>query len=93
MIEDDSEEPSRVGTPAIMEEKTSLLSDAASIAEGPVDGNEKSEKMSEKPAQTPAAPKVNSELPQEVRAKLRKLEMLEGKYKGTILQSLLETNA
>lgn len=72
MIEDESEEPSRVGTPAITDEKI------ATMAEN-IEG---SEKRGEKG--TDAAP----ELPVEVRTKLRKLEKLESKYQGGIWRVL-----
>jgi len=66
VIEDESEEPSRVGTPAITDEKVATMAG----------NNEVSEKGGEKG--TDAA----TELPVEVRTKLRKLEKLESRYQG-----------
>ena len=77
MIEDESEEPSRVGTPANMGEKTALIAeDEAPAAAGSVNG---SEKGSEK-----ETPPTTIELPVDVRAKLRKLEKLESRYQGML---------
>ena len=76
MIEDESEEPSRVGTPVNMDETAALKAgDRAPAAAGSVSG---SEKGAEKETHPPAA-----ELPVDVRTKLRKLEKLESRYQGT----------
>jgi len=77
VIEDESEEPSRVGTPAIMDEKTALMA-----AEAPVDGAQNGvEKASE------GASMGLSELPANVQAKLKKLATMESKYKGMLLNT------
>jgi len=75
VIEDESEEPSRVGTPSIGEENSATMagSNATEAGEG-------SEKGAEKVADT--TPQPPAELPAEVRVKLRKLEKLEAKYQG-----------
>jgi hypothetical protein len=66
-----------------MEEKAGLMAENdAAPAEGSADGTEKG---GDKPARP--APRVSTELPQDVRTKLRKLEMLESKYKGKLLAS------
>lgn len=86
VIEDDSEEPSRVGTPAIDEEKAAMMAEGNAPGEAGAEGGSK-EKAAEKPVE--AAPKA-SELPPEVQAKLRKLEKMESRYQGRYLcQSLL----
>jgi len=78
VIEDESEGPSRVGTPAIGEEKTAAMAESNTLGEAePL--LESKEKAVEKPAQ---APPKTSELPPEIRTKLRKLEKLESKYQG-----------
>ena len=75
MIEDESEEPSRVGTPANMDEKTALIAeDGAPAAAGSVNGSEKGPEKE--------TPPTTVELPVDVRAKLRKLEKLESRYQG-----------
>ena len=75
MIEDESEEPSRVGTPANMDEKAALKAeDDAPVPAESVNGNEKG---AEKDASPPS-----TELPADVRAKIRKLEKLESRYQG-----------
>lgn len=75
MIEDESEEPSRLGTPANMDEKTALKA-GDDVPPPAVNG---SEKGGENDTSPPSA-----ELPAEVRAKLRKLEKLESRYQGTL---------
>jgi hypothetical protein len=75
VLEDDLEEPSGTSTPAILDEKASMAESTPTLV-GPAEGSEKGE---DKPAAT-AQP--SSELPPEVRTKLRKLELLESKYKG-----------
>lgn len=75
MIEDGSEEPSRVGTPANMDEKAALKAeDAAPAADGSVNGSEKGGEKE--------TPPLSAELPPDIRAKLRKLEKLESRYQG-----------
>lgn len=77
MIEDESEESSRVGTPAAMDEKAALKAeDAGSAAGGSVNGSDKGE---EKQTSLPS-----TELPADVRMKLRKLEKLEARYQGML---------
>ena len=78
MIEDESEEPSRVGTPAIGEEKTSTMAEGSAPVESGASVESK-EKDAEKPVEAP--PKA-PELPPEIRTKLRKLEKMESKYQG-----------
>ncbi len=78
VIEDDSEEPSRAGTPAIGEEKTAAMAEGNATRDARALG-ENSEKVGEKAVEAP--PKA-PELPTEVRTKLRKLEKLESKYQG-----------
>jgi hypothetical protein len=60
-----------------MDEKAPPMVENNPQGEGSADG---SEKGSEKPAQPSLKP--SADLPQDVRTKLRKLEMLESKYKG-----------
>jgi hypothetical protein len=75
VIEDESEEPSRVGTPANMDEKAALKGeDATPAAAGSANGSEMG------PEKEPPPP--HTELPADVRAKLRKLEKLESRYQG-----------
>ena len=80
MIEDDSEEPSRVGTPAIVDEKATTMAEGNSTGEAGGAG-ESNEKVAEKAVEAP--PKA-PELSPEVRTKLRKLEKLESKYQGRV---------
>lgn len=77
-LEDDSEEPSGTNTPSVPGEKTATEESGTPTASGAVDGNEKGE---EKLANSGARP--SNELPLDVRSKLRKLETLESKYKGS----------
>lgn len=85
VIEDEPEEPSRVGTPDIMDEKAALMADsnAPTEANAAMDGGEK---VSEKAPDT--APRPSTELPADVRTKLRKLEKLESRYQGMIILPL-----
>jgi hypothetical protein len=76
VIEDESEEPSRAGTPAIKGEK--MLEKDASGPEGSADGTQK-ENTAE--SSSPAS-KSSTDIPVDIRTKLKKLEMLESKYKG-----------
>lgn len=72
--EDDA--PSRVGTPMLAEQKRQLPSESGN--DGTLDG-------SEPPAQERATSKEvpTSDLPTDVRVKLRKLDKLESKYHGS----------
>jgi hypothetical protein len=79
VIEDDSEEPSRVGTPAIAEDKGATMPEGNAPSESVASG-EGSERGTEKA--TDMSPKGPADLPIEVRTKLRKLEKLESKYQG-----------
>lgn len=80
VIEDESEEPSRVGSPAIGEEKPATMAEGNATAKAEASG-ESSEKTTEKAVgASPKAP----ELSPEVRTKLRKLEKLESKYQGRV---------
>lgn len=78
LIEDESEEPSKAGTPSILDETAAMGESNTAAASGSADG---SEKLEEKQAH--AVNRPSNELPQEVRAKLRKLETIESKYKGS----------
>ncbi|KAK0105260.1 hypothetical protein ONS95_004352 [Cadophora gregata] len=77
VIEDESEGPSRVGTPAIGDEKSPQSADTMTPATS-VSG-EGGEKAGEASADAPAVP-VPVELPPDVRTKLRKLEKMESRY-------------
>lgn len=90
MIEDDSEEPSRVGTPAPTDTKSlttdeKMSTDAPAVAGAEVI-NEKAEDETSKPL-----PPV--ELPTDVRSKLRKLEKLESRYQGVLSISVWNLSA
>lgn len=73
-LEEDSEEPSGTNTPAVQDEK---MESGTPTPTGPGDASEKGD---EKEATDAAQP--STELPPEVRSKLRKLGTLESKYKG-----------
>jgi hypothetical protein len=75
VIEGDSEEPSRVGTPATTDEKAPSMAESHASPEGagPANGSEKVLEV---------APRPSTELPADVLAKLRKLEKLESRYQG-----------
>jgi hypothetical protein len=78
VIEDESEESSRVGTPAIGEEKPTTMAENNAPAEAEASG-EINEKAVEKPIEPlPKAPEVSPE----IRTKLKKLERMESKYQG-----------
>lgn len=82
MIDDDSEEPSRVGTPAISEDKSDPMTQKQAPPAVNSSGNERNtegENTGEAVQRPPA------ELPPDVRAKLRKLEKLESRYQGWYL--------
>lgn len=73
VIEDESETSTRVGTPA-GEKLNPMAGDSKSLdGSSAANGSEKS---------TDATPRASTELPTEVRTKLRKLEKLEGRYQG-----------
>jgi hypothetical protein len=78
VIEDESEEPSRVGTPSVGEEKAAAMAEGNTIAETAVSGDGREKVVEMAVEASPKAP----ELPTEVRTKLRKLEKLESKYQG-----------
>jgi hypothetical protein len=78
VIEDESEEPSRVGIPAIGEEKPATMAENNATAEAGASG-EVNEKAAEKPVEPlPKAPEVSPE----IRTKLKKLDRMESKYQG-----------
>lgn len=83
VIEDDSEEPSRAGTPATPEAKPEITEEKGTTAEntGAVD----SEVVNEK-AEAPPKPSA-TDLPADVRSKLRKLDKLEARYQGMLFHS------
>lgn len=79
VIEDESENPSRVGTPApaeVKEATTSEQNGAAAPTSNPA------EELNEKPEESPVRVSTPMELPPDVRSKLRKLEKLETRYQG-----------
>lgn len=79
MIEDESEEPSRVGTPSIGEKVTTMAEGNAPTEAGASgESKEKAAEKAEGPTQAP-------ELPPEIRTKLRKYEKLESKYQGKVI--------
>ncbi len=86
MIEDDSEEPSRVSTPAIGDgkdpEKATTMADT-SPAGISAEGGEKGDVSVDAP---PASAPV--ELPTDVRKKLQKLEKMESRYTGKMNDSV-----
>jgi hypothetical protein len=79
-IEDDSEDPSRAGTPAPAEKKAEKISENGTNEETTGDGEaaviEKVDSVSKPP--------TVAELPPDVRTKLRKLEKLEARYQGML---------
>ena len=82
VIEDESEEPSRVETPAIADEKTAPMAESNAGAEGGASG-EVNEKAAEKAAEpSPKAPEVSPD----IRTKLKKLDRMETKYQGRVLR-------
>lgn len=82
-LEDDSEEPSGMSTPSMQGEKASTAESGTPTASGSAESDEKGEER-----QASTATRPPSELPAEVRSKLRKLETLESKYKGLSLESV-----
>lgn len=83
VIEDESEEPSRVGTPAIRDEKAPAK--APTMADTPparISG-EGAERGGEASADAPPAP-APVELPTDVRKKLQKLDKMESRYAGKL---------
>lgn len=81
VIEDDSEDPSRAGTPAPPELKGEKMSENGTNEETPRDSE--AGVVSEKVDSAPKPPAI-AELPPDVRTKLRKLEKLEARYQGTL---------
>lgn len=79
VIEDDSEEPSRAGTPAIPEMKPEVIGEKGATAE--TAGSVQSDAVNEKVDISPK-PSSTMDLPVEVRSKLRKLDKLEARYQG-----------
>lgn len=78
VIEDESEPPSRVGTPASSTSKPDTMGENGTVDTASDGTDNPSEKGSEKATQSP----ITSELPPDVKAKLRKLEKLESRYQG-----------
>lgn len=76
MIEDESETSTQVGTPA-GEKLNPMAADGSPVttANGSVANG--SDKV------TDVSPSASTELPTEIKTKLRKLEKLEGRYQGT----------
>jgi hypothetical protein len=83
VIEDESEEPSRVGTPSIGEEKVTTMAEGNAPTEAGASGESK-----EKAAETLEGPPKAPELSPEIRTKLRKYEKLESKYQGRVICGL-----
>ena len=81
MIEDESEGPSRVGTPAVGDEKAPQSADTMTPPTSVSGEGGEKEKTGEAPADAPAVP-APVELPPDVRTKLRKLEKMESRYAG-----------
>ncbi len=81
IIGDESEDVSRVGTPAPPDGNTkeALMAENGVSAEATSDSNELGKKKASEEVPKPVA---STELPTEVRAKLRKLEKLETRYQG-----------
>jgi hypothetical protein len=79
VIEDDSEEPSRSGTPAIPEMKPEAIGEKGATAE--TTGVDEGEVVNEKAEILPKPPTM-TDLPPDVRSKLRKLDKLEVRYQG-----------
>jgi len=79
VIEDDSEEPSRSGTPAIPETKSEVIEEKGATAE--TTGADEGEVVNEK-AEILPNPATKTELPPDLRSKLRKLDKLEARYQG-----------
>ncbi len=79
VIEDDSEEPSRSATPAIPETKPEVMAEKGATAENT--GLDEGEVVNEK-AEIPPNSSTKTDLPPDVRSKLRKLDKLEARYQG-----------
>jgi hypothetical protein len=79
VIEDDSEEPSRSGTPALPDTKPELIGEKGPTVENV--GADDGEVVNEK-AEILPYPSIKSDLPPDVRSKLRKLDKLEARYQG-----------
>lgn len=80
VIDDDSEEASRVGTLSISEETASTMAESTPRTSISGDGGEKG---GDSTADAPATP-TQVELPVEVRKQLRKLEKMETRYAGKL---------
>jgi hypothetical protein len=79
VIEDDSEDPSRSGTPAIPETKPEVIGEKGATAK--TTGADEGEVVNEK-AEILQKPSTTTDLPPDVRSKLRKLDKLEARYQG-----------
>lgn len=79
VIEDDSEDPSRSGTPAIPETKPEVIGEKGATAK--TTGADEGEVVNEK-AEILQKPSTTTDLPPDVRFKLRKLDKLETRYQG-----------
>lgn len=77
----DDEEPSQVGTPVPPSDETSPGKEGQNAISDSEKTTNSTENTGEKPAEGPKAP-ASTELPLEVRQKLRKLEKLESRYQG-----------
>lgn len=83
VIEDESGEPSRVGTPAPGEEKTGTMADKIPPTATAGEGSEADKgKETQGPTDVDLPAPAPAELPADVRARLRKLEKMETKYQG-----------
>jgi hypothetical protein len=81
VIEDDSEEPSRVGTPAIGDTKAETMDEGRTTEEA---GEGRGQETTSEKTEALLQPLEATELPPDVRAKLRKLEKLESRYQGML---------
>jgi hypothetical protein len=79
VIEDDSEDPSRSGTPAIPETKPEVIGEKGATAK--TTGADEGEVVNEK-VEILQKPSTTTDLPPDVRSKLRKLDKLEARYQG-----------
>jgi hypothetical protein len=82
VIEDDSEEPSRAGTPAIPETKPEVEENGTATEKAVAgEGEGVHEKVE---VSTALKPSITTDLPADVRSKLRKLDKLEARYQGML---------
>jgi hypothetical protein len=79
VIDDESGEPSRAGTPSIPGDVAAMGKSNLPVASGSANGSEKGGETS-----TASTTLPSNGLSQEVRTKLRRLETLESKYKGGV---------